>query len=99
MPKGYETFELDEVVVIRRLDATTGELAWMPDGRTFCYAMVRKDCRPLTCGRVPEEPPAPGLLFTIPLDHDRVTSEEEKDQLRLLSFAMSEGGSRNFDHV
>ncbi|MFD9034426.1 hypothetical protein ACFVZW_25280 [Streptomyces sp. NPDC059567] len=85
--------------MIHRLGDETGELAWMPDGRTFCYGMIRKGYSSFNCGRLPEEAPAPGLLFTVPSDPDRVSSEDNLDQLRHVSFVIAEGGSKSFNHV
>lgn len=51
MPTGHEVPPVDEVAVIHRLSAGTGELAWMADGRTFCYGMVREDTSSFRCGR------------------------------------------------
>ncbi|WP_328946854.1 hypothetical protein OG259_40650 [Streptomyces sp. NBC_00250] len=99
VPTGYEVPPVDEVAVIHRLSAETGELAWMPDGHTFCYGMVRGDYRSFKCGRLPEEAPAPGLLLTHPGDSDGVTSEDNLEQLRRVVFVMAEGGPKRFDHV
>ncbi|MFD7961982.1 hypothetical protein ACFV5J_14395 [Streptomyces zaomyceticus] len=99
IPSGYKAPALDQVILIHRLDDESGELAWMPDGRTFCYRMVRGTYGSSRCGRLPEKGPAPGLLFTVTGDHDRVTHEDDLDRFRVVSFVMAEGGSRTFDHV
>ncbi|MEU9298840.1 hypothetical protein [Streptomyces sp. NPDC048266] len=98
-PSGREVPPVDEVVVIRRLGAKSGELAWMSDGRTFCYGMVREGYSSFSCGLLPEEAPAPGLLFTVPGAPDRVTSEDNLDETRYVSFVIAEGGPKRFDHV
>ncbi|MFD8012641.1 hypothetical protein [Streptomyces sp. NPDC058955] len=99
IPAGHKVPPADEVAVIRRLDARNGELAWMSDGRTFCYGKIREGYSSYTCGRLPEETPAPGLLLTVPGEHDRVTSEENLDEVRNVSFVIVEGGPERFDHV
>ncbi|WP_237749514.1 hypothetical protein [Streptomyces sp. SS] len=99
VPAGYQVPPVDEVAVIHRLSAETGELAWMPDGRTFCYGMVRGGYSSFRCGRLPEEAPAPGLLLTHRGDSYRVTSEDNLDEVRNVSFVIAEGGPKRFDHV
>ncbi|MFE9138947.1 hypothetical protein [Streptomyces sp. NPDC007355] len=37
----------------------------MSDERTFCYGKILDGYSTLSCGRLPEEAPARGLLFTI----------------------------------
>ncbi|MFD3947515.1 hypothetical protein [Streptomyces sp. NPDC058579] len=98
-PAGHEVPPAEEVVVIHRLDAKNGELAWMRDGRTFCYGKIREGYSSYTCGQLPETAPAPGLLLTLPGEHDRVTSEDNLDEVRNVSFVIAEGGPERFDHV
>ncbi|MDK9500861.1 hypothetical protein QEZ40_006886 [Streptomyces katrae] len=71
----------------------------MPDGRTFCYGMVREGYGSSNCGLLPEEAPAPGLLVTVPGFTDRVASEDDFDKVRAVSFVIAEGGPKRFDHV
>lgn len=99
MPTGHEVPPSDEVAVIHRLSAETGELAWMPDGRTFCYGMVREGYSSFRCGKLPEEAPAPGLLFTHTGDDDRAEREGDLDEVRRVVFVIAEGGPKRFDHV
>ncbi|MFC9730763.1 hypothetical protein [Streptomyces roseolus] len=99
MPGGHKVPPADEVAVIRRLDAKNGELAWMSDGRTFCYGKIREGYSSYTCGQLPEKAPAPGLLLTVWGEHDRVTNGENNDEVRLVSFVIAEGGPARFDHV
>lgn len=99
VPTGYEVPPVGEVAVIRHSGVKSGELAWMPDGRTFCFGLVREAHGSFTCGRLPEEGPALGLLVTVPVTHDRVTSEDDLDRVRNVSFVVAEGGPRRFDHV
>ncbi|MFB7372088.1 hypothetical protein ACFC0D_19850 [Streptomyces sp. NPDC056222] len=99
VPTGYKVPPVDEVAVIHRLSAESGELAWMPDGRTFCYGMVRGSYSSFKCGRLPEEAPAPGLLLTHVGDSDRVASEDSLDEVRRVVFVIAEGGPKRFDHV
>ncbi|MFJ2937912.1 hypothetical protein ACIO8G_34745 [Streptomyces sp. NPDC087219] len=99
VPGGHKIPPADEVIVIHRLDARNGELAWMPDGRTFCYGKIREGYSSLNCGRLPDEPPAPGLLFTAAGEPDRDSSKENRDEVRFVSFVIAEGGPARFDHV
>ncbi|MFB7339139.1 hypothetical protein ACFCZ6_03680 [Streptomyces hydrogenans] len=99
LPAGHRIPRVDEVVVIHRLDDENGELAWMSDGRTFCYGKIRKGYSSYRCGRLPEKPPAPGLLLTLPPEHDRVTGDDDLDRVRNINFVMAEGGPERFDHV
>ncbi|MFF5977026.1 hypothetical protein ACFY7C_36590 [Streptomyces sp. NPDC012769] len=99
LPAGHQVPPADEVVVIHRLDAESGELAWMPDGHTYCYGKIREGYSSYTCGRLPEKPPAPGLLLTVPGEPDRVTTEDNLDKVRNVSFVIAEGGPARFDHV
>ncbi len=99
MPAGHKVPPADEVAVIRRMDAKNGDLAWMSDGRTFCYGKIREGYSSLSCGQLPEEPPAPGLLFTIWGEPDRVTNGENNDEVRVVGFVIAEGGPARFDHV
>ncbi|MFI8421137.1 hypothetical protein [Streptomyces sp. NPDC085479] len=98
-PPGHKAPPADEVVVIHRLDAENGELAWMADGRTFCYGKIREGYSSYSCGLLPEEPPAPGLLLTLRGEPDRVTSADNLDEVRVVSFVIAEGGPARFDHV
>ncbi|MEU7070044.1 hypothetical protein AB0B30_04230 [Streptomyces narbonensis] len=99
VPAGHEVPPVDEVAVIHRLSPETGEIAWMPDGRTFCYGMVRQETSSFRCGRLPEKAPAPGLLHTHRGDSDRGTSEDNLDEVRDVSFVIAEGGPKRFDHL
>ncbi|MFE7584912.1 hypothetical protein ACFU5Y_25505 [Streptomyces gardneri] len=99
VPAGYEVPPAYEVAVIHRLSAETGELAWMFDGHTFCYGMVWEGYGSFKCGRLPEEAPTPGLLLTHQGDSDRVTNEDNPDEVRNVSFVIAEGGPKPFDHV
>ncbi|MFD0151109.1 hypothetical protein ACWGQ4_02540 [Streptomyces sp. NPDC055721] len=98
-PAGHEVPPADEVVVIHRLDARNGELAWMSDERTFCYGKIREGYSSYTCGELPEKAPAPGLLLSLPGEHDRVTSEGNLDEVRNVNFVIAEGGPERFAHV
>ncbi|MFI8370103.1 hypothetical protein [Streptomyces sp. NPDC085466] len=99
IPQGHKIPPADEVVVIRRLDARNGELAWMADGRTFCYGQIREGYSSYTCGRLPEKAPAPGLLFTVWGEPDRAPSEDNLDEVRVVGFVIAQGGPARFDHV
>ncbi|MFD8010840.1 hypothetical protein [Streptomyces sp. NPDC058955] len=99
MPGGHKVPPADEVVVIRRLDARNGELAWMSDGHTFCYGKIREGYSSYRCGGLPEEAPAPGLLLTVPGEPDRAPSDDNQDEVRVVSFVIAEGGAQRFDHV
>ncbi|GEB60183.1 hypothetical protein GCM10017674_77140 [Streptomyces gardneri] len=99
IPAGHKVPPADEVAVIRRMDAKNGELAWMSDGRTFCYGKIREGYSSYSCGRLPEEAPAPGLLFTIWGEPDRVSNGENNAAVRVVSFVIAEGGPARFDHV
>lgn len=99
IPAGHKIPPADEVVVIRRMDAKNGELAWMSDGRTFCYGKIREGYSSYTCGRLPEKAPAPGLLLTVRGDSDRAPSEDSLDEVRVVGFVIAEGGPARFDHV
>ncbi|MYW70129.1 hypothetical protein GTY65_39660 [Streptomyces sp. SID8379] len=99
LPVGYDLPADDTVAVIHRKDDTTGELAWMPDGRTFCWLMVRRSKTTSACGSPPDKAPAPGLLFVDSGTPDQILEEGKEDQVRMVSFVIAEGGSRHFDHV
>ncbi|MET9951995.1 hypothetical protein ABZ135_10670 [Streptomyces sp. NPDC006339] len=38
--------------MFHRLDAKNGALAWMPDGRSFCYGQIRERYSSSRCGRL-----------------------------------------------
>ncbi|WP_234344415.1 hypothetical protein [Streptomyces sp. WM6372] len=99
VPAAYEIPADDAVAVIHRVDAENGELAWMPDGRTFCFVLVRRGMAASTCGPLPEEAPAPGLLLKRAGEPDQALDQGKEVQARMVSFVMAEGGSRRFDHV
>ncbi|MFE2009019.1 hypothetical protein [Streptomyces sp. NPDC059491] len=99
IPAGYQVPPVDEVAVIRRVGAKSGDIAWLADGRTFCFGVAREGYSSYRCGRIPEKGPAPGLLVTVPYTHDRVTSEDDLDEARVVSFVIAEGGPQRFDHV
>ncbi|MET7759268.1 hypothetical protein ABZT27_31910 [Streptomyces sp. NPDC005389] len=81
------------------MDAKNGELAWMSDGRTFCYGKIREGYSSYTCDQLPEKAPAPGLLLMLPGESDRVTSEDNAAEVRRVHFVIAEGGPQRFDHV
>ncbi|MGY0021042.1 hypothetical protein ACVHNB_18910 [Streptomyces sp. YJ-C3] len=87
------------MTVIHRVDDDNGELAWMPDGHTFCYALVRRAKTTLVCGTLPDRAPAPGLLLVRRGDPDQVLEQGKEGRTRMVSFVIAEGGDRHFDHV
>jgi hypothetical protein len=99
IPAAYELPSDDTVAVIHRVDDENGELAWMPDGRIFCYIMMRRSTATSVCGPLPDKAPAPGLLLIRRGEDDQVMEQGKEDQIRMVSFVIAEGGSRHFDHV
>ncbi|MCX5166739.1 hypothetical protein OG616_01755 [Streptomyces antibioticus] len=54
--------------VVRRMADDRGDLVWMPDGRTYCSAIVRHDMSSMRCGpQLP--PPQSPLTLTSPRTH------------------------------
>ncbi|MER7736129.1 hypothetical protein ABTX80_35155 [Streptomyces erythrochromogenes] len=73
----------DAVIVINRGPQGTGELAWMPDDRSYCLAVVREDRAETSCKPLPSSWARIGVRLVIA---DRTVSA------RTVFFAVVDGG-------
>ncbi|HET6356721.1 hypothetical protein [Streptomyces sp.] len=76
-------------MVIRREPPDAGELAWMQDDRTFCWAAVREGIAHQECGPLPKAWPRVGVLLVRP---GMPFGDRQEDNHYMVFFAIVEGG-------
>ncbi|MEU6296721.1 hypothetical protein [Streptomyces erythrochromogenes] len=73
----------DAVIVINRGPQGTGELAWMPDDRSYCLAVVREDRADTSCKPLPSSWARIGI---------RLVTAGRMVSARTVFFAIADGG-------